>query len=60
LYRSDLVLKLTTNFNKDIEKKSSVKKITNHKYFCSLLVGKNKKFYMKNMLVIFQNHNHKQ
>ena len=41
LFRSDLVLKLTTNFNKDIEKKSSVKKMTNHKYFCSLLVGKN-------------------
>ena len=41
LYRSDLVLKLTTNFNKDIEKKSSVKKMINHKYFCSLLVGKN-------------------
>ena len=41
LYRSDLVLKLTTNFNKDIKKKSSVKKMTNHKYFCSLLVGKN-------------------
>ena len=41
LYRSDLVLKLTTNFKKNIEKKSSVKKMTNHKYFCSLLVGKN-------------------
>ena len=41
LFRSDLVLKLNTNFNKDIEKKTSVKKMTNHKYFCSLLVGKN-------------------
>ena len=41
LFRSDLVLKLNTNFNKDIEKKNSVKKMTNHKYFCSLLVGKN-------------------
>ena len=41
LFRSDLVLKLTTNINKDIEKRTSVKKITNHKYFCSLLVGKN-------------------
>jgi hypothetical protein len=41
LFRSDLVLKLTTNINKDIEKRHSVKKITNHKYFCSLLVGKN-------------------
>ena len=30
LFRSDLVLKLATNFNKDIEKKTSVKKITNH------------------------------
>ena len=41
LFRSDLVLKLTTNYNKDIKKKNSVKKMTNHKYFCSLLVGKN-------------------
>ncbi len=41
LFRSDLVLKLTPNINKDIEKKISVKKMTNHKYFCSLLVGKN-------------------
>jgi len=41
LFRSDLILKLNTNFNKDIEKKTSVKKMTNHKYFCSLLVGKN-------------------
>ena len=41
LFRSDLVLKLNENFNKDIEKKTSVKKITNHKYFCSLIVGKN-------------------
>jgi len=41
LFRSDLVLKLNPNFNKDIEKKSSVKKMTNHKYFCSLIVGKN-------------------
>ena len=41
LFRSDLVLKLNENFNKDIENKTSVKKITNHKYFCSLIVGKN-------------------
>jgi len=41
LFRSDLVLKLTINFNKDIENKTSIKKMTNHKYFCSLLVGKN-------------------
>ena len=41
LFRSDLVLKLTKNFNKDIGKKTSVKKMTNHKYFCSMLVGKN-------------------
>ncbi len=49
LFRSDLVLKLTTNINKDIEKRHSVKKITNHKYFCSLLVGKNQEIlYEKN------------
>ena len=41
LFRSDLVLKLKKNVNKNIEKKNSVKKITNHKYFCSLVVGKN-------------------
>ena len=41
--RSDLVLKLNENINIDIGKIESVKKITNHKYFCSLIVGKNQK-----------------
>ena len=41
LYRSDLVLKLNTKQNKKIENIPSVKKMVNHKYFCSLLVGKN-------------------
>ena len=40
LYRSDLVLKLNTKKNKNIENIPSVKKMVNHKYFCSLLVGK--------------------
>ena len=40
LYRSDLVLKLNLNKNKNIENIPSVKKMVNHKYFCSLLVGK--------------------
>ena len=40
LYRSDLVLKLNKKLNKKIENISSVKKMVNHKYFCSLLVGK--------------------
>ena len=40
LYRSDLVLKLNKKLNKKIENISSVKKMINHKYFCSLLVGK--------------------
>ena len=40
LLRSDLVLKLNNNSNPNIENISSVKKIINHKYFCSLLVGK--------------------
>ena len=40
LYRSDLVLKLNTKQNKKIENIPSVKKMVNHKYFCSLLVGK--------------------
>ena len=40
LYRSDLVLKLNKKYNKKIQNIPSVKKIINHKYFCSLLVGK--------------------
>ena len=41
LYRSDLVLKLNKKYNKKVEDIPSVKKIIKHKYFCSLLVGKN-------------------
>ncbi len=41
LYRSDLVLKLNKKYNKKIEDITSVKKIIKHKYFCSLLIGKN-------------------
>ncbi len=41
LYRSDLVLKLNKKYNKKIENIPSVKKIIKHRYFCSLLVGKN-------------------
>jgi len=41
LYRSDLVLKLENNYNQEIEKIPAVKKMLKHKYFCSLLVGKN-------------------
>ena len=40
LIRSDLVLKLKKNINPNIKNIPSVKKITSHKYFCSLLVGK--------------------
>ena len=40
LLRSDLVFKLDKNYNSEIENISSVKKMINHKYFCSLLVGK--------------------
>ena len=40
LYRSDLVLKLNLKKNKNIENIPSVKKMVNHKYFCSLLIGK--------------------
>ena len=38
LYRSDLVLKLNTKKNKNIENIPSVKKMVNHKYFCSLFI----------------------
>ena len=41
LYRSDLVLKLENNYNQEIEEIPAVKKMLKHKYFCSLLVGKN-------------------
>ena len=41
LYRSDLVLKLNKKYNTKVEDIPSVKKIIKHKYFCSLLVGKN-------------------
>ncbi len=40
LHRSDLVLKLNKKHNKKIENIPSVKKVISHKYFCSLLVGK--------------------
>ena len=40
LLRSDLVLKLSKSYNNEIEKLPSVKNMINHKYFCSLLVGK--------------------
>tara|TARA_B100001778_G_scaffold16626_1_gene12629 strand:+ start:688 stop:1851 length:1164 start_codon:yes stop_codon:yes gene_type:complete len=40
LFRSDLVLKLSKNYNNKIEKIPSVKNMISNKYFCSLLVGK--------------------
>ena len=40
LLRSDHVLKLNQKYNDNIEKIPSVNKMINHKYFCSLLVGK--------------------
>ena len=40
LLRSDHVLKLNQKYNEEIEKIPSVNKMINHKYFCSLLVGK--------------------
>ena len=40
LLRSDHVLKLNQKYNDEIEKITSVNRMINHKYFCSLLVGK--------------------
>ena len=40
LFRSDQVLTLNKKYNSEIEKITSVQKMINHKYFCSLLVGK--------------------
>ena len=39
-YRSDQVLTLNRKFNQEISKITSVQKMIKHKYFCSLLVGK--------------------
>ena len=39
-YRSDQVLILNRKFNQEISKIPSVQKMIKHKYFCSLLVGK--------------------
>ena len=39
-YRSDQVLTLNRKFNQEISKIPSVQKMIKHKYFCSLLVGK--------------------
>ena len=39
-YRSDQVLTLNKKFNQEISKIPSVQKMIKHKYFCSLLVGK--------------------
>ena len=39
-YRSDRVLTLNKKFNQEISKIPSVQKMIKHKYFCSLLVGK--------------------
>ena len=39
-YRSDQVLTLNKKFNQEISKITSVQKMIKHKYFCSLLVGK--------------------
>ena len=40
LYRSDYVLTLKENYKLEVDKLSSVKKMINHKYFCSLIVGR--------------------
>ena len=40
LLRSDHILKLNQKYNDEIGKIPSVKKMINHNYFCSLLVGK--------------------
>ena len=53
LYRSDLVLKLKKKYNKKIENTPSVKKVINHKYFCSLLVGKNQEILFEKYAIDF-------
>ena len=53
LYRSDLVLKLKKKYNKKIENIPSVKKVINHEYFCSLLVGKNQEILFEKYAIDF-------
>ena len=45
--RSDHVLKLNKAENSNIENIASVKDMTNQSSFCSLIVGKDRQFYLK-------------
>ena len=47
LLRSDLVLKLRDNHKKNIAEKEKVKELINHRYFCSLIVGRGNEIFFE-------------
>ena len=47
LLRSDLVLKLRDNHKKNIDEKEKVKELINHRYFCSLIVGRGNEIFFE-------------
>ena len=56
LFRSDQVLTLNKKYNSEIEKITSVQKMINHKYFCSLLVGKDQDILFEKYADDFSEH----
>ncbi|EDZ60542.1 beta-lactamase [Candidatus Pelagibacter sp. HTCC7211] len=56
LFRSDQVLTLNTKYNPEIEKIISVQKMISHKYFCSLLVGKDQDILFEKYADDFSEH----
>ena len=55
-YRSDQVLTLNKKYNPEIEKIISVQKMISHKYFCSLLVGKDQDILFEKYADDFSEH----
>ena len=61
LLRSDYVLTLNENTKNEIREISSVKEMTSHKSFCSLIVGKRTRYiFMRNTRKISLLRSHKQ
>ena len=56
LFRSDQVLTLNKKYNPEIEKITSLQKMINHNYFCSLLVGKDQDILFEKYADDFNKH----
>ena len=56
LFRSDQVLTLNKKYNSEIGNITSVQKMINHKYFCSLLVGKDQDILFEKYADDFSEH----